>query len=75
MTLEDTVSPHDKNIEKLVNEFGSQLKEEIRLLYDTERDNLEKEATIPQFIPVFAYKHVKNLLSSLYKQDKIEMKD
>lgn len=47
---------HESRIEMLVEMFGS---EDVKEFYNEERKNLEQDATIETFIPMLAYRRVK----------------
>ncbi|HDH41331.1 MAG TPA: hypothetical protein ENG12_02855 [Candidatus Altiarchaeales archaeon] len=53
---------HKTNIERLVEEFGEEQMEEINKLYNTQRSSEESNAKIRDFIPIFTYRAVREIL-------------
>ncbi len=58
---------HDVNITRLVKQFGEEREEEIRKLYETEREHLEKMATMPDFVPLVLYNAVRQRIAETYR--------
>ncbi|MEA1924746.1 MAG: hypothetical protein U9M95_02650 [Candidatus Altiarchaeota archaeon] len=50
---------HKTNIERLIEEFGEEHVEEIEKLYTARRSFEESDAKIRNFIPIFAYRTVR----------------
>lgn len=53
---------HDTSIEWLIEEFGQQREEEIRTVYNHQRQILEQDVSIYDFLPIFTYKIAKQIL-------------
>ncbi len=53
---------HKTNIERLLEEFGDDHEDEINRAYNTQRSFEESGAKIRDFIPIFTYRTVKELL-------------
>lgn len=62
MSLDSLEGSHRSSIDKLVEEFGTEEKEEIKMIYSKQKDILEKDAKIKNFVPVFAYKITRQIL-------------
>lgn len=60
--LEDT---HARNIQRLIREFGDERAQEIQARYYAQRRAIETGASIYEFIPLFAYKSVREVFLSV----------
>jgi len=61
--ISDTLEKaHKTNVERLLLEFGEKRTEEIRLLYQRIRLSDERSAKVKDFIPVIAYRTVREIL-------------
>ena len=59
-------SAHRTNIERLIDEFGEGYESEITELYSTQREAEESSARINDFIPIFVYRTVREVLRERY---------
>ena len=59
---------HERKISDLICEFSSEDPKRVREIYKNERERLEQVATIPNFIPVMAYRKTQLILRK--QQDK-----
>lgn len=57
---------HESCIDELIREFGDEREEEIRILYNTQRAELEGYATIRTYLPIFIYRYSKDALITKY---------
>ncbi len=59
-------SAHRTNIRRLIDEFGGDHESEIMKLYNTQREAEERSARIIDFIPIFVYRTVREVLKERY---------
>ena len=59
---------------KLIGEFGQDKEEEIRRLYQDQRELLERDASIRDFLPIFTHGIVRQVLLAQYKEGYLEKK-
>ncbi|RLI91090.1 MAG: hypothetical protein DRO89_04645 [Candidatus Altiarchaeales archaeon] len=59
-------SAHRTNIRRLIDEFGEDYESEIMRLYNTQRKVEERSARITDFIPIFVYRTVREVLRKRY---------
>ncbi len=59
-------SAHRTNIKRLAEEFGESYESEITELYSTQREADESRARINDFIPIFTYRAVREVLRGIY---------
>ncbi|MBN2014232.1 MAG: hypothetical protein JW778_03540 [Candidatus Altiarchaeota archaeon] len=55
-------SAHRANIDRLIDEFGENNRDEILGLYMNQRENEESNARITDFTPIFVYRAVREAL-------------
>lgn len=54
---------HQTNIERLIDEFGVNRREEIVRFYETARNRDEQDARIMDYLPIFVYRTVRSILT------------
>ncbi len=74
MNKKDNEGAHGTSIAKLVEEFGQENEEEITKVYQGIRAILEKDAKIIDYVPIFAYRQVKQILRAQYEEGYLEKK-
>ena len=65
---------HNTSIMKLIGEFGQDKEDEIRRLYQDQRELLERDASIRDCLPIFTHGIVRQVLLAQYKEGYLEKK-
>ena len=66
MLIEDIEGIHRNNIHKLMDSYGREKEQEIKGLYEEQRQELQSIATIQDHIPFFTYQQTEKILRDKY---------
>ena len=53
---------HENSIRQLIGEFGKNCEETVRELYNGHKEQIEKRATVSNYIPILAWRATRNTL-------------
>ena len=60
-------SSHSSNVRRLLAEHRLVSVEEVLFIYDSERQRLEADSIVPNYLPVLSYRSANELLRERYK--------
>jgi hypothetical protein len=69
LVIDDVENLHRGRLETLVDRFGEHRREEITGMYNARRCEMEADAKLPDFIPLFVYRHVDERCRAMYDED------
>ncbi len=55
---------HENSIRQLIGEFGKNCEETVRALYESHKKEIEKQATVFNYVPILVWRATRDVLQS-----------
>lgn len=64
MNTSEISAAHENSIRQLIGEFGKNCEETVRALYESHKKEIEKQATVFNYVPILVWRATRDVLQS-----------